>query len=510
MAGYARQAQLTVQSLARMVRVAVHTEKWRIPCARFSPRVPRCCSHSRPPAASPTQLDVVDKDSVGRHRHRIDRSIFRQPGLHRHSRHARRHDRQLRLGSGAPVSGFGVDTFSVRWTGEVVPQFSETYRFYTSSDDGVRLWVNNQQIVNNWTDHGTTENSGTIALTAGQRLPDPDGVLRSGRAGGGPALVVEPEPAETDHPAVTAVVDADARRPPPPRTGLYIDGRFLKDPCGQTITIRGYEQPVGRGLLEADAGIPEMARTGANYARLLVQIPPHATSVPSVNTLQTYIDLARANGMLVELSLNDGSGGDAVYNRQDVKNVLFGDEDVVIIHGIGESQQSTDDGWVNEAKNRITRMRGYGYKHVIFAGSREFGRNPHTVLNRGAEVLAADPLRNVHFLVQLYWGDNNSGANYYESRYGLTVEQALDRFAASNLAIQAGLLSDDSCCSSYPWIDFESAMTRAQQAGSAGYGGTGTTRSTAPATTSPPTAASGAGSRSPATPTSRTTDRRSR
>lgn len=366
-------------------------------------------------------------------------------------------------GNGAPLASFGADTFSVRWTGEVVPQFSETYRFYTSSDDGVRLWVNNQQVVNNWTDHGTTENSGTIALVAGRAYAirmeyyEAGGlaVARLSWSSASRPKQIIPQSRLSSTPTMTP--------PPPPRTGLYVDGRFLKDPCGQTVTIRGYEQPVGRGLLEADAGIPEMAKTGANYARLLVQIPPHATSVPSVNTLQTYIDLARANGMLVELSLSDGSGGDAVYNRQDVKNVLFGDEDVVIIHGIGESQQGTDAAWVSEATNRITRMRGYGYKHVIFAGSRDFGRNPHTVLNRGAEVLAADPLRNVHFLVQLYWGDNSARANYYEQLYGMTVEQALDRFAASNLAIQSGLLSDDSCCSSYPWIDFESAMTRAQQ-----------------------------------------------
>ena len=45
----------------------------------------------------------------------------------------------------------------------------QTYTFYTQSDDGVRLWVNGQQIVNNWTDHAPIENSGTIALTAGQR-----------------------------------------------------------------------------------------------------------------------------------------------------------------------------------------------------------------------------------------------------------------------------------------------------------------------------------------------------
>ena len=72
-------------------------------------------------------------------------------------------------GSASPASGIGADTFSVRWTGQVQPQFTGTYTFYTVSDDGVRVWVNGQQIVNNWTNHAPTENSGTIALTAGQR-----------------------------------------------------------------------------------------------------------------------------------------------------------------------------------------------------------------------------------------------------------------------------------------------------------------------------------------------------
>ena len=72
-------------------------------------------------------------------------------------------------GSGSPGAGIGADTFSVRWIGQVQPQFSETYRFYTVSDDGVRLWVNGVQLVNRWTDHPAVEDSGTIALTAGQR-----------------------------------------------------------------------------------------------------------------------------------------------------------------------------------------------------------------------------------------------------------------------------------------------------------------------------------------------------
>jgi endoglucanase Acf2 len=72
-------------------------------------------------------------------------------------------------GGGSPDPSIGVDTFSVRWTGQVQPRFSETYTFFTTSDDGVRLRVNGQLLIDKWIDQGPTEHSGTIALTAGQK-----------------------------------------------------------------------------------------------------------------------------------------------------------------------------------------------------------------------------------------------------------------------------------------------------------------------------------------------------
>jgi glucose/arabinose dehydrogenase len=74
-------------------------------------------------------------------------------------------------GLAAPAPGIGADTFSVRWSGELLPPASATYTFTTVSNDGVRLWVNGVRIVSNWTNHGTTENTGTIALTGGRRYP---------------------------------------------------------------------------------------------------------------------------------------------------------------------------------------------------------------------------------------------------------------------------------------------------------------------------------------------------
>ena len=71
-------------------------------------------------------------------------------------------------GTGAPAAGVPADNFSVRWTGRVRAPVSGVYRFTTVSDDGIRLWVNGVQMVNNWTDHAwTTNTSAGISLTGG-------------------------------------------------------------------------------------------------------------------------------------------------------------------------------------------------------------------------------------------------------------------------------------------------------------------------------------------------------
>ena len=70
---------------------------------------------------------------------------------------------------GSPDPSINVDDFSARWTGNVEAAFTETYTFYTNTDDGVKLWVNDELIIDNWTDHGTTENRGEIDLVAEQQ-----------------------------------------------------------------------------------------------------------------------------------------------------------------------------------------------------------------------------------------------------------------------------------------------------------------------------------------------------
>lgn len=72
-------------------------------------------------------------------------------------------------GTGSPDSSIDGNTFSARWTGKLTVPATGRYTFYTRSDDGVRLWVNGQLLINNWTAHSVTENTGQINLTAGQK-----------------------------------------------------------------------------------------------------------------------------------------------------------------------------------------------------------------------------------------------------------------------------------------------------------------------------------------------------
>jgi hypothetical protein len=74
-------------------------------------------------------------------------------------------------GTGGPDSNVDPATFTVMWTGSIQPQFNETYTFYTTTDDGVRLWVNGQLIIDEWVDQSATQWKGSIALAAGRKYP---------------------------------------------------------------------------------------------------------------------------------------------------------------------------------------------------------------------------------------------------------------------------------------------------------------------------------------------------
>jgi hypothetical protein len=79
-----------------------------------------------------------------------------------------RHDVDINFdwGYGSPAPGIPNDGFSVRWI-RTASFRAGLYRFTTTTDDGVRLWVNGHLLIDQWRDQPRTSHSGTIHLTGG-------------------------------------------------------------------------------------------------------------------------------------------------------------------------------------------------------------------------------------------------------------------------------------------------------------------------------------------------------
>ena len=57
------------------------------------------------------------------------------------------------------LRGGDGESYSIRVTGQIQAYTNGTNTFKTNSDDGVRVWVNGNQVLNNWTDHGPVINA---------------------------------------------------------------------------------------------------------------------------------------------------------------------------------------------------------------------------------------------------------------------------------------------------------------------------------------------------------------
>ena len=73
----------------------------------------------------------------------------------------------LNPGNGSPATGVNADYVVARWTG-TINLVAGANTFTTVSDDGIRVSVGGTSVINNWTLHGATTNSGVFnAPTAG-------------------------------------------------------------------------------------------------------------------------------------------------------------------------------------------------------------------------------------------------------------------------------------------------------------------------------------------------------
>ena len=71
------------------------------------------------------------------------------------------------LGDSAQGQVIADDSYSIRWSGWVFVDHAATWTFTTISNDGVRLWVDDTSVIDNWELHTATRDDGSLELESG-------------------------------------------------------------------------------------------------------------------------------------------------------------------------------------------------------------------------------------------------------------------------------------------------------------------------------------------------------
>lgn len=110
-------------------------------------------------------------------------------------------------GDGSPA-GVNTDNFSARWTGKLIAQETGSFDLAILSDDGSRLFINGNLLVDNWGDHAPQTKQNGIMLEKGKEY---DLKLEFYEKGGGAVmkLGMMPTPDRTINEAVKAASESD-------------------------------------------------------------------------------------------------------------------------------------------------------------------------------------------------------------------------------------------------------------------------------------------------------------
>lgn len=105
-----------------------------------------------------------------------------------------------------------ADTYNARIEGTVHPHYSETYTFYLTSDDGVRMWIDDELVIDQWITQSATTHTYSKALTRGETIRV---VIEHFEGSGNQRLALEFESASQGRQYITSKdVEADRSQEP--------------------------------------------------------------------------------------------------------------------------------------------------------------------------------------------------------------------------------------------------------------------------------------------------------
>ena len=251
------------------------------------------------------------------------------------------------------------------------------------------------------------------------------------RENGGQAGTVSAE--ETDTGTVStetapenSEIDVEALRQ---QTGFYVEGTTLYDANGNPFIMRGINHAYTWFPDKLETALDGIAATDSNCVRIVLSDGEQWTRTPA-ETVEHIIDLCKERKMIAVLEVHDATGYKdkesllaAAQYFIDIRDVLIGEEDYVIVNIANEWQGDSESKVWEEAYTEVIPMlREAGLAHTLLVDSSGWGQFGRCIKDGGEAVLGSDPLGNVMFAVHMYGTAGGS-----EESIRTNLEYALDR-----------------------------------------------------------------------------------
>jgi mannan endo-1,4-beta-mannosidase len=261
---------------------------------------------------------------------------------------------------------------------------------------------------------------------------------------------------------------------------FQVKGRFLTDPCGDTIILKGVnkmsvfdeEDPYGTGYL------PEIAKTKANCVRIVWQTQ-YSNGQPSrLSQLDTLIQRCVAQKMIPMVEMHDATCNWSELNkvilfwtRSDVVQLIQRYEHTLLVNIANEAGDDnvTTSQFTQGYQSAITQLRQAGIRTPLVIDAPACGKNLDVVVEAAAALIQSDPSHNVLFSVHPYW----SKLDIQQNATPTFIHDQLQQAVTNNVPLIVGELcgfggwpgsnDETQTCGPQGAIDYQTLLQQCQQ-----------------------------------------------
>jgi mannan endo-1,4-beta-mannosidase len=219
--------------------------------------------------------------------------------------------------------------------------------------------------------------------------------------------------------------------------GFYVNGRYLYDPCGDTIILKGVNAMIVYMDRSGTKDFPEIAKTGANCCRIMwmFQYP-----VPSVAEFDAMLKNCVDNHMIPIVGVWEATGDWSKFQScvdywasDTIAALVKKYEKKMIVNIANEPGNGTitDAQFKAYYEPAITKIRNAGIHTPLVIDANGWGRDDNSVINNGPYLLQQDPDHNLIFDWHLYDPVSWTGTQ-------TRIKSAIDRANAANICFIAG------------------------------------------------------------------------